>query len=167
MPGVSGVPVVTTVCTLLSHTGRGCHEHPAFPAPSLEGRPRALLGVAPRPHLRVAPAPSDFNGRMFLQQLGRMMSRDRKCMSRRINTNAVIPGSRFARSGMTIESECPSRDREERSDEAIQSLAVALDCFAGVRNDGAHVPSPANSNRNNSQSSCSCKRVAIADLIRA
>src|ERR1700733_4860956 len=56
MPGVSGVPVVTTVCTLLSHTGCGCHEHPAFPAPSwgraapsLEGRPRALRFQ--RPHV--------------------------------------------------------------------------------------------------------------------
>jgi hypothetical protein len=30
-----GEPVVTTVCILLSHTGRGCHGHPAFPAPSV------------------------------------------------------------------------------------------------------------------------------------
>src|ERR1700754_2170589 len=48
MPGVSGVPVVTTVCTLLSHTGCGCHEHPAFPAPSLEGRVAPSLEGRPR-----------------------------------------------------------------------------------------------------------------------
>src|ERR1700761_3754643 len=28
---VSGVPVVTTVCLLLLHTGCGCGGHPAFP----------------------------------------------------------------------------------------------------------------------------------------
>src|SRR5690348_4116061 len=31
-------PVVTSVCFHFLHTDRGCSGHPAFPAPSLEGR---------------------------------------------------------------------------------------------------------------------------------
>src|SRR5580692_10870585 len=31
-------PVVTSVCFQFSHTDRGCSGHPAFPAPSFEGR---------------------------------------------------------------------------------------------------------------------------------
>jgi len=31
----AGEPVVTTVCLLPLHTGRGCIGHPAFPAPSV------------------------------------------------------------------------------------------------------------------------------------
>ena len=34
MPGDPGATVVTTVCFLPLHTGRGCNGHPAFPAPS-------------------------------------------------------------------------------------------------------------------------------------
>ena len=44
--GCPGEPVVTTVCFLPLHTDCGCSGHPAFPAPSLEGRLRPLLRVA-------------------------------------------------------------------------------------------------------------------------
>src|SRR5207245_3845698 len=32
---ISATPVVTTLCFLPMHRGRGCGEHPAFPAPSV------------------------------------------------------------------------------------------------------------------------------------
>ena len=49
-------PVATTLVCFFSCTrGRGCGGHPAFPAPSLEGRA----------------APSVFRGTRFMQQLGR------------------------------------------------------------------------------------------------
>ena len=43
MPGDSGEPVVTTVCFLPLHTGRGRIGRPAFPA-SLLGSPASLSG---------------------------------------------------------------------------------------------------------------------------
>src|SRR6185437_15205537 len=44
-------PVVTSVCFHFLHTDRGCSGHPAFPAPSLEGRARPHFQGRVRPHL--------------------------------------------------------------------------------------------------------------------
>jgi hypothetical protein len=39
---ISATPVVTTLCFLPMHRGRGCGEHPAFPAPSVFERDNIL-----------------------------------------------------------------------------------------------------------------------------
>jgi hypothetical protein len=46
---ISATPVVTTLCFLPMHRGRGCGEHPAFPAPSVLSR---VVHTTTRVHLR-------------------------------------------------------------------------------------------------------------------
>ena len=48
MPVDCGLPVVTTVCFLPMHTGRGCVAHPAFPAPSVILGARSCITRADR-----------------------------------------------------------------------------------------------------------------------
>jgi hypothetical protein len=78
--GCSGEPVVYLLACFTFYTrGRGCNGHPAFPAPSLEGRPRPLLF-----------------GRKIRSQLGQTMSRDGEGMSALLpatNAKAFAQGS--------------------------------------------------------------------------
>src|ERR1700742_3277575 len=53
-----------SICT----RDRGCSAHPVFPAPSLEGCTAPSWGST---------APSIFGGKAFLDQLGRIASRER------------------------------------------------------------------------------------------
>jgi hypothetical protein len=71
--------------TTMRTRGCGCTGHPAFPAPSLEGRAA--------PSLEGRPAPF---GRKFLQHLGRTARRDGEaCLHR--HSGAMPPGPREAR----------------------------------------------------------------------
>ena len=66
MPDESGEPVVTTSCFFARN--HGCIEHPAFPAPSLEGRMRPLF----------------LKGGTSIAKLGRIRPRDRETVLARL-----------------------------------------------------------------------------------
>jgi hypothetical protein len=68
-PSTSFSTVVTTVCLLPLHTGRGCNGHPAFRAPLLNGR-AAPSWVAPRPS----------PGERLQPKLGRIVPRALACV---------------------------------------------------------------------------------------